>query len=238
MFQIFRRSVAQQYVQRMAAYWQHDADHAPVATSGVAASLDAAHDRFIEARALSRVGLGVGAAASVIAAVAAQAPAAQGWAGDLMAAAGMLANYAAPGGFVLYGASRLSAMRIAAQMGHAGVDAVPRHPDGVASMAGLVGALRRSREGEDRAALLARAHDVITRLASPAALDVAEFLLEVDHKAGGEAALQWGSALPEKIAQEPFVRATMKGIELRLDAQAQAKPLSTWDDSVSSSLRA
>lgn len=237
MFQIFRRSVAQQYVQRMAAYWRHDADRATIALPG-AAGLDAPHERFTEARAMSKVGLGVGAAASVIAAVAGQAQFAQGWAHDLMAAAGMLANYAAPGGFAVYGAARWSAMRIAAQMGHAGMDAVPQHPDGVASMAGLVVALRRSHDGEHREALLSRAHEVIARLADPAALDVAEFLLEVDRKAGGEAALQWGASLPEKIAHESFVRATMKGIELRLDAKTQSAPLSSWDDSASSSLRA
>lgn len=219
MFQIFRRSVAQHYVQRLAQYWRADAQagllHGADEARRHVAGMDSQQDRLSESLALSRVGAAVGAASAVISAVASQAPLAHGWAGDLMAAAGMLSNYAAPGGFAVYGAARWSALRIAAQMGHAGVDAVPQHPDGLASLSGLVVALRGARSGEHRAALMARASDVVARLADPSAIDVAEFALEVSHRLGSDAALQWCASLPEKIAQDRFVRATIQGIELR-----------------------
>jgi hypothetical protein len=210
MFQIFERPIAQKYVQRLAAFFdlRDDLRH----DVGDRTKLD-------ERRWVSRMGLSVGAASAVVAAVAAQAPAATGWAGDILAAAGLLANYATPVGFGLYGAAHLSAVRLASKMGHASLASVPMHPDGVESLSSLTAAFRNARNDERRLAILGQASLVIDRLASPDGLDVAEMLIEVDRKMGASHALGFVEALPEKVAHSIFVRATIKGIELRQSAE-------------------
>lgn len=222
MFKIFERPIAVKYVQRLAAFLGDQPIEDRLAVDGAA--------RIAERQAMSRLGLAVGAASAVVAAVAAQAPAATGWAGDVLAAAGLLANYSAPVGFGMYGVARLGAARMAARLGHADLSTVPTHPDGVESLSALVVSFRQARCDERRLAILGQAALVIERVASPRGLDVAELLLEVDRKMGGSHALGFLDALPEKMVQDTFVRATIKGIELRQDAgslQEAESPLHT-----------
>jgi len=213
MSQIFRRPVAQKYVQRLAAFFDLRDGVSPVAGD---------LEKLEERRFVSRVGLTIGAASAVVAAVAAQAPVATGWAKDILAAAGLLANYATPVGFAMFGAARLSAESMARKRGHACLASAPVHPDGVESLLALVTALRAAKDDRRRVAVIGQARTVIDQLASPDDLSVAELLIEVSRKMGGDYALGFARMLPEKVVHGVFVRATIKGIELRQGQEAES----------------
>lgn len=184
-----------------------------------------------ELQGMARIFGAASLASAAIAATAYLARSAGGWTGDLVQAAGMLADYAAPAAAASWVGVRAWLAVDARRAGlptRAG-EAASEKDMGAAALRTLTRSLALAKTGNEVERLLLRAGNAIAHASQTPVVEVCHLLLEAGRRAGADAALGLANRLPRGAAEDPFLRATLTGLQLRAAEDAAATD-GSWVD--------